>query len=193
MQSILTELNAQYRGEYEEATKRLHHTLKLLSSLLVAITAILAAAVTAYIPACTCKNNSVGIEETIFFSLNVVATIFAFFADILGLYPCASERNFLALGKTETSLDKGQYCKKRNIDNKKHINCLNNNEERINLEHNNNYEEIDLRDYYKEKINTANNINEKKYRFLKYSIILAICAAYFLLSLIIVILAHVFS
>lgn len=171
MNTNLPELNAQYRCEYEEATKRLQNTLKILTSLLVAITGIIAAAVAAYIPACTCQNYEVNDYETAIFILNVICSILAFIVNVMGIMPNTREEGLFMLkgqvlaknlsGKGD-NYDGGDYGE--NIDGS---------------------EQLDLREFYRKKTETANKINRRKQIILLSVAILLIFAIISLIFLIV--------
>ncbi|MDE7330344.1 MAG: hypothetical protein K2N30_04585 [Clostridia bacterium] len=173
-QNLTSELNAYYRGEYEEATKRLHNVTKLLASLLVAISGILAAAVATFVPACTCNNYSVQTCELILFLMNVSCSVLAFVADLSGLISLGYERLFMSYGKIK-SYGMGIKPDKHYSENEKVDFEIAEVENGV----------LDLSEYYSDKIKHANTINIKKQNHLQIASIATLFSVLLLIGLII--------
>ena len=157
------ELNEHYRCEYAETTKRLHNTLKTFSSILVAISGLLAGVISIFIPACTCNNYEVTTCSLVLFLLSLTCILATFVTDILGILPVKGiENGFLLGGHAVKEIDE------------KELNCQ--------------YVEgsIDFCAVYVSKIKEINKINRKKNRLLIMTIIcLALSIAFSSISLIV--------
>lgn len=173
MNNLLSELNAQYRCEYEEANKRLQNTTKLLTSLLVAITGIITAAVAAFLPACTCNNYSVKPCEIVLFVMNVLSAIIAFGIDSFGLILLRNEERMLVFGNGIGTYSNDSMLKPKKIRNYK-----------MNYEAESNENDgLDLREYYSKKTEKANEINFRRQQRLLLASIFTLLAIILLAGL----------